>query len=102
MYVCIYMCVCVRMYQYPTDGISRRSASSGRTVATTSLISSRYRMSLYLLGYGLVIRGIVVRFLAGARDFSLLQSVHSVSGAHAASYSLIVSGAFAGVTAVVV
>jgi hypothetical protein len=37
-----------------------------------------------------------VRFPAGARDFSLLHSIHTASGAHPASYPMGTGGSFAG------
>jgi hypothetical protein len=40
-----------------------------------------------------------VRFLAGARDCSLLHNVHSGFGAQQAYYSMVTWGSFGGVTA---
>jgi hypothetical protein len=47
------------------------------------------------LGCRLDDRGIGVRFSAGKRNFSILQSSHTVSGAHSASYAMDTWGSFA-------
>jgi hypothetical protein len=45
-------------------------------------------VSVQLLGCGLDDRGVWILFLAEAKDFSLLHSVQTSSGAHAAFYTL--------------
>jgi hypothetical protein len=49
------------------------------------------------LDYGLDYRGSRVRFLAGARNFSLHHRVQNGSGAHAASYPMGTRGSFPGI-----
>jgi hypothetical protein len=48
------------------------------------------------LGYGLDGRGSRVRFLAGARNFSIHHRVQNGSGAHPASYPMGTRGSFSG------
>jgi hypothetical protein len=49
-----------------------------------------------LLSYGLDDRGYRVRFLVGARNFSLYHHIQNGSGAHPASYPLGTRGSFTG------
>jgi hypothetical protein len=51
---------------------------------------------LWLLAYGLVDRGIGARFPVKARDFSVLHSVQTGSGAHLAFYTVRGVGGFLG------
>ena len=57
------------------------------------LLGARTAKSVQWLCYGLEVREIVVRLPARARDFSLLQSVRSVTGAHPIYYSAVTEGA---------
>jgi hypothetical protein len=52
--------------------------------------------SVWQLGYGLDDRGSVVRFPAGAGNFSLYHHVQNGSGAHPASYPMGTGGSFLG------
>jgi hypothetical protein len=67
--------------------------SSGYKSASLPAEKSRDSSVGIATGYGLDARGIGVRFPSGARDFSLLDIVHTGCGAHPASY-LMGSGSF--------
>jgi hypothetical protein len=54
--------------------------------ALTETLWSRHNVASMWLGYSLEEWGFVIWFPAGIRDFSLLQSIQTISGAHPASY----------------
>jgi hypothetical protein len=62
----------------------------------TSLDKSRDSPVGIALGYGLDDRGSRVRFLAGARNFSLHHRAQNGSGAHPSSYLMGTRGSFSG------
>jgi hypothetical protein len=66
------------------------------TNCITKAIKSRDTSVGIALGYGLDDRGSMVRFLAGAGNFSLHHCVQNGSGAHPASYPMGTRGSFPG------
>jgi hypothetical protein len=63
----------------------------------TVIVKSREISVGIALGYGLDDRGSRVRFLAGARNFSLHYRVQNGSGAHAATYQWVQGALFLGI-----
>jgi len=71
----------------------RSTETNAERKATVYNQRIKYNVSLQLhpvswLGYGLDVRGVVVRLLARARNLHLLQSFKTGSGTHLANYSM--------------
>jgi hypothetical protein len=70
---------------------------SGPTVTIRPVfVRSRYSSVGIALGYGLDDRGSMVRFPAGAGNFSLHHCVQNGSGSHPTSYPMDTRGSFPG------